>query len=74
VTAEQKNGALRRGIHPQMARSGVTLLIIVASTAIFFQVITLEQHSYTHLLIAFILGSLAHSIWAIIKFKITDNV
>jgi len=57
-----------------MGRSGVTLLIIVASTAVFVQVITPEQHSYIHLLIPFTLGSLAHSIWAIRKFKITGNV
>jgi uncharacterized membrane protein len=61
-------------IHRQMGRVWVTLLVIVASTAIFIQVITPGQYSYIHLLIPFTLGSLARSIWAIRKFKITGNV
>lgn len=60
--------------HRQMGRVWTIVLVIVASTAIFIQEITPGQYSYIHLLIPFTLASLVYSIWAIRKFKITNNV
>jgi len=59
--------------HKRLGMLWVSFLILVSVSAIFIQETRPGQYSLIHLLIPWTLGSLAHALWSIRKFKRTRD-